>query len=163
MVNMKRLFMFLLSALTFGMLLSFGATPDNALNALSVTYLDGKTEQIEVSHESTITFDENKTMNVANGDKSSSISIDGISHFHFIHAETSGISATNIDSAIIFDGNSILVNTNEVWVYSVSGLQLAHIRQQAPINIDINNISDKLQALIIHYANGRTIKIAVKQ
>lgn len=163
MVNMKRLLIFLLGALAFGVPLSFGETADNAINALSVTYLDGKTEQIKVSSESTITFGENKMMNVTNGDKSSSISIDGISHFHFIHAETSGISAVNTDSSIIFDGKNLHINTDEVRIYSVSGLQLAHIRQQAPINIDINNIADEPQALIIHYANGRTIKIAVKR
>lgn len=163
MVNMKRLSIFLLGALAFGVPLSFGENANNALNALSVTFLDGKTEQIKVCSESNITFGENKMMNVTNGDKSSSISIDGISHFHFIHAETSGISGVNTDSSIIFDGKNLHINTDEIWVYSVSGLQLAHIRQQAPINIDINNINGKPQALIICYANGRTIKIAVRQ
>lgn len=160
---MKKSLITLLSALAFAVPLSFGETTDNALNALSVTYLDGKTEQIRVSPESTITFGDDKTMSVTDGGTSSSISIDGISHINFTHAEMSGISAVNTEAAIIFDGNSLLVNTDEVWVYSVSGVQLAHIRQQAPINIDIDNISDKSQVLIIRYANGRTIKITAKQ
>lgn len=161
MMNFKGLLISLLSTLALAVPLSFGQTADKTFNALLVTYLDGKTEQIHISPKSTITFGEN-TMNITYGDKSSSMSIDGISHCRFKYSESAGISCAESDTAVVLEGHNLIINSDEVRIYGVSGLLLAHIRQQAPINIDINEISDKTQTLIISYADGRTIKIITK-